>query len=224
MTRYLLPLLFLPLLAIADDEPIPYACDDGSHVEIAYNQQSAQATLYDADKTIVLPQAPAASGVLYHSGGLDVHTKGDDATIVDGKGKPRICRRGTQPPATSLPEPAANGSFINIAGSVTYRARIALPPDATLIIRIQDAAHLDRRTRTLVEQRYDLRGAQVPIPFNATVDHDLFGENTRIIVSARIEAGGRRRFVGAQSYVPPKDGRPVPLRILLKPSSRGGPR
>jgi putative lipoprotein len=72
----------------------------------------------------------------------------------------------------------------------------------------------------LVEQRYELNGAQVPIPFSATIDRDLIGKKARLSVNARIEQQGKLRFISDRAYPPLKDGQPVPVDIVLKPAGR----
>jgi putative lipoprotein len=221
--HYLLPLLF-PLCAIADEERIPYACDNGSRLDISYSADAdgrAQATLYFADEALTLPQVPAASGTLYRSGNIRLHTKEDNAVIEDGKGNLRRCTRGSVPPAPpqSVPQPGAS-SFIDITGSVTYLTRIALPPGAILTIRIQDAARAGAPARTLVEQRYELNGAQVPIPFSATIDKDLLGKKARLAIAARIEHKGRLLFVNSLTYPTLHEGQALPVEIVLKSASR----
>lgn len=221
--RYLLPLLF-PLGAIANEERIPYACDNGSRLDISYSADAdgrAQATLHFADEALILPQVPAASGALFRSGNIRLHTKEDSAVIEDAKGNLRRCSRGTVPPAKPQPtQPAAASSFIDITGSVTYLARIALPPGAILTIRIQDAARPGAPARTLVEQRYELNGPQVPIPFSATIDKDLLGKKARLAIAARIEHQGRPLFVGNPTYPTLHEGQALPVEIVLKPASR----
>ena len=213
--RHLLPLL-VPLAAFAGEERLPYACDNGSRLDISFFADAdgrPQARLHFADEAIALPQVPAAAGVLYRSGDIRLHTRGDDAILEDGKGNQRRCLRGTTPPASApAAQPAATSSFIDLAGSVTTLGRVALPPDAILTIRIQDTARRGKPL-TLAEQRYELNGAQVPIPFAATVDRDLIGKKSRLSVIARIEAGGRLRFSGSAPMA--MDGSPV--KVLLKP-------
>ena len=72
----------------------------------------------------------------------------------------------------------------------------------------------------LVEQRYELNGAQVPIPFSATIDRDLIGKKARLSVNARIEQQGKLRFISDKAYPPLKDGQPVQVDIVLKPAGR----
>lgn len=217
--------LLIPLCAIAGDDRVAYTCENGSHggsrIDISFSADYSgrpQATLHFADEAVILPQVPAASGALYRNGDIRLHTKGDDALFEDGKGNLRRCSRGSVAPVSPQPAPIAQAvasSFIDVAGSVTYLARIALPPDAILSIRILAGQ------RTLVEQRYELNGAQVPIPFSATVDRDLIGKKASVTVSARIEVGGTTLFVGQKPYPAIKKGPATTLEILLKaPASK----
>ncbi|AXS80407.1 YbaY family lipoprotein [Dechloromonas sp. HYN0024] len=214
--------LLIPLCAFATNERIAYTCDNGSHIDISFSTDPAdrpQATLHFADAVVVLPQVPAASGALYRNGDIRLHTRGDEAIFEDGKNNLRRCSRGQAAPtppqsATPTTTPPVTSSFVDITGQVTYLARIALPPDAILSVRIQAGR------RTLVEQRYELNGAQVPIPFSATVDRDLIGKKAMTTVSARIEVGGQPLFVSPKPVPALQNGRPVPVDIILTPAPR----
>ncbi len=220
--RPLLPLL-VPLCVFAGEERIPFACDNGSRIDISFSTNAdgrPLASLHFADEAVILPLVPSASGALYRNGDIRLHTRDDDAILEDGKGNQRRCTRGTTPPASApAAPPAAASSFIDIAGRVTTLARIALPPDATLTVLVQDTGR-PGKPLTLAEQSYALNGAQVPIPFAATVDRDLIGKKSRLIVVARIEAGRKLLFAGHKPYpVAPNEAAP-PFELLLKPANR----
>ena len=118
---------------------------------------------------IVLPQVPAASGALYRADAISLHTKGDDALFDDGRNPLRRCTSGELPTSANVVQPpAASANFVEFSGSVAYMARMALPPDAVLIIRIQDTGRADGKALTLAEQRIELAGQQVPIPVSYT--------------------------------------------------------
>jgi putative lipoprotein len=210
--------LLIPLCAYASDERVAYTCDNNMHIDISYSADASgrpQATLHFADEAMVLPQVPAASGALYRSGDIRLHTRGNEALFEDGKNNLRRCTRGSIAPVPPQPAPqATSSSFIDITGSVTYLARIALPPDAVLSIRLQAGR------RTLVEQRYDLNGAQVPIPFSATVDRDLIGKKQQVTVSARITSGGQLLFVSDKGSPALVNGQAVPISIRMSKVSR----
>lgn len=214
--HYLLPLLFT-LSAHAADDRQAYVCDNGSRLDISFSADAdgrSQATLHFADEAMVLPQVPSVSGTLYRRGDIRLHTKGEDAIFEDGKSNMRRCHQGDAPPASARPAPPpATSSFIDITGNVTYQSRIALPPDAILTLRVRSGG------RTLAEQRYELNGAQVPIPFATTLDRDLIGKKAKVTVSARIDHRGKPRFVSDKPYLAFRNGQPVPVDIVLKPAS-----
>ncbi|MCG2577064.1 YbaY family lipoprotein [Dechloromonas sp. XY25] len=217
--RYLLPLL-CALSAHAAEDRQPYTCDNGNRLDISFTADAdgrPQATLHFADETMVLPMVPSPAGTLYRRGDIRLHTQDDVAIFEDGKSNRRRCLHGNAPPpapAAARPAPpAAASSFIDISGSVTYPARIALPPDAILTLRVRSGG------RTLAEQRYELNGAQVPIPFSTTLDRDLLGKQANATVSARIDHRGKLRLVSDKPYPVLHNGQPVPAEIVLKPFS-----
>lgn len=201
-------------------EAFTYSCDNGENLAIRFAESAdgrPQAIIQRPSGDIILAQVIAASGARYRAGPLELHTKGDNAFFDDGE-RQLLCTRGTPPP-TPAP-PAAASSFITLTGSVAYRTRNALPPDAILTIRVHDAARAGAPARVLAEQRYELNGAQVPIPFTATIDKDLVGKRARVQVAARIEIAGKLRYINDRPYPALKDGQPLPLNIQLKPVTR----
>ena len=148
MIRHLLPLLALCAFAFAhaQEQRTTYTCDDGSRLEVSFSATAEgrpQATLHLASGDAILPLVPAASGALYRAGELRLHTKGDDVFFEDGKQPARRCSSGATPQAAPQAPvaPAAPGSFVEVTGTVAYLARIALPPDAVLVVRQYSGSH-----------------------------------------------------------------------------------
>lgn len=221
MIRLLLPACALLCLGLAHaaDERFPYACSDGTRFEAAFPTDSEGVTtaiIFNGNRRFVLPQVPSASGALYRKDGISLHTKGDDAVFDDGHGQPRQCTRADLLPPPAAAEPATPGSFLDITGSVTYRARIALPPDAVLVVKVQDTSRAGAPALVLAEQRIELGGQQVPIPFNMLVDRDLIGKKARITVAARIQSGSKLLFISDTVYPALADGQPRQVDMVLK--------
>jgi putative lipoprotein len=219
MTRLLLPLLCLFVFALAHAQSgrVTYTCDDGSSIAAEFKTGGTgrpQATLFLEGREIVLPLVPAASGALYRDGDLRFHTKGPDALLENGKNPMRRCTSGDTPPPAPTPAPSA---FVNIGGSITWHATSALPPDAVLIVRIQDTARADAPALTLAEQRIGLAGNPLPIPFKLTIDRDLIGKNAQITVAARIERKGKLLFISDSIHRAFSDGQPRQVDIKLVP-------
>jgi putative lipoprotein len=195
----------IPGIVLAANPSSTYTCDDRSKIEVTYLTNSEGrplATLNVAGKSLNLALIPSASGTHYRGDGANFYTRGDDAILEDGTAQIRRCTLGDKPPAIA-PQPAppvAVSSFVDISGSVAYRQRIALPPDAILTVRVQDTSRADSKARTLAEQTIELAGQQVPINFQLTVDRDLMGKKARITLAARIESRGKLLFISDKVY------------------------
>lgn len=213
-------LLFPLLLAAAGAHaaPLTYTCADGQRLSLSFDETAdgrPQATVHRAAGDLVLPRVIAASGTRYYAAPVELRTQGDEAFYDGGGGRVLHCARGVATAVAADATPATSDSFLTLTGSVGYRSRNALPPTAILHIRVEDAA--GKPARVLAEQRYELAGTQAPIPFVATIDRDLIGQHARIQVTARIEIGGKTRYVNDRAYPAVKDGQALPLAIQLKP-------
>ncbi|HET9044326.1 MAG TPA: META domain-containing protein [Burkholderiales bacterium] len=76
-----------------------------------------------------------------------------------------------------------------IKGLLSYRARIALPPDSRAIVALKDVSRPDGAV--VAEQRIDLHGRQVPIAFELVVDRAKLDEAKRYAVRGAVFASGR---------------------------------
>ncbi len=220
MTPRLSALLGLALcsFAHAEGERLIYTCDDGSRFDVVFSADSdgrPQASLRFAGRELTLPQVIAASGSAYRSGDVALHTKEEKALFSDGKSRLRSCIRADS--ATTLAQPAVASAFVDIGGSVTWHAAASLPAAAVLIIRIQDTARTDAPALTLAEQRIDLAGQALPIPFKLSIDRDLIAKNAQITVAARIERKGKLLFISDSIHRAFNDGQPRQVDIGLVP-------
>lgn len=195
----------LPAFVFANEpDQITYTCDNSSKMLVTYASNSEGrplVTLAIAGNTLHLALIPSASGTHYRGDGANLYTRGNDAMFDDGSGQIRRCTQGDKPPAVApQAAPTAVSSFVDISGSVTYRQRIALPPDAILTVRVLDTSRAGAKARTLAEQTLELGAQQVPIPFRLVVDRDLLGKKARITLAARIESRGKLLFINDTTY------------------------
>ncbi|WP_299982259.1 YbaY family lipoprotein [uncultured Ruegeria sp.] len=79
-----------------------------------------------------------------------------------------------------------------VTGTATYRERIALPPDATLYVELQDISRADAAAVTLAAQRYALNG--VPSGFELSFDDALIHEGVTYAVRGSILQGEELLF------------------------------
>lgn len=87
-----------------------------------------------------------------------------------------------------------------VSGTVTYLQRIALPPEATVTVRLQDVSRMDAPAILIGEQRIPAAGRQVPIPFEIAYDPAGIDERMTYTVSARIEHDGRLLMVNDTAF------------------------
>lgn len=109
-------------------------------------------------------------------------------------------------------QPTANAS---LDGEVFYLQRIALPPNATLSVSLQDVSLADAPAVVLDEQKGPVKG-QVPLPFHLSYDPVQVKPGHRYSVSARIEVDGNLMFITTENHAVKLDGKdPQPLKIRV---------
>lgn len=90
----------------------------------------------------------------------------------------------------------------DLSGEVAYRERIALPPDALLVVELRGPGGI------VAETRIETQGRQVPLPFALEAP-----DNGAVRVRGAIFVGGRPEWVTDAVTVPAGDG-PVDLGLL----------
>ncbi|HET8625252.1 MAG TPA: YbaY family lipoprotein, partial [Gemmatimonadales bacterium] len=83
---------------------------------------------------------------------------------------------------------------------MTHRERSALPPDATIQVRLSDVSRLDAAATLVAETTFASAGRQVPIPFALSYDPRRIQPNHTYAVRATIRSGGRMIFTTDQAY------------------------
>ncbi|EPF2930892.1 YbaY family lipoprotein [Vibrio navarrensis] len=81
-----------------------------------------------------------------------------------------------------------------IKGTVSYRERIALPDDATVIVLLEDVSRADAPSKVIAKYKFITNGAQVPMSFDLAYDAKKINFKHTYNVRARIEVNGRLRF------------------------------
>lgn len=80
-----------------------------------------------------------------------------------------------------------------IQGNLTYAARIALPLDSRAIVELRDES--TPAMPVVGEQRIELTGAQVPIPFRFAADRTKFTPGHRYALRGAVTTAGRATWV-----------------------------
>ena len=96
----------------------------------------------------------------------------------------------------SRPNPPGPGPATQVVeGTISWRERIALPPDAELIVQLQDTSRADAAARVLGTQRIRLHTNTPPFQFRIAVDPAQIDPRASYTISARVEHNGRLMFI-----------------------------
>ena len=132
----------------------------------------------------------------------------DDCTIqvADQPAEPgRILERGAPPAVAESVEPENTGAETEIAetsvsGSVLYQARIALPPESVVKVKLLDISRVDAPAVTVAEQTIVTTGQQVPIPFSLPYEPGEINPDDIYIISADILVDDQLRWTTDTQY------------------------
>ena len=118
-----------------------------------------------------------------------------------------------EPEPTPPPDPPQGDAWVH--GTVTYRERIALTPDATLIVQLRDTSLMDVASELIAEQVIPNPG-QVPIRFEIAYESGSIDDRNTYSVQARItEADGRMAFINDTAYDVITRGNPTSIDMVL---------
>ena len=105
--------------------------------------------------------------------------------------------------ASAVPAQSGNNSAEPtkiLRGSVSYRQRLALPPDAVVHVAIEDVSGPGGTPKPLAEAEIPTHGHQVPIKFEVRYDPADINPEHRYQLNAKITSGNRLMFTSTAAY------------------------
>ncbi len=109
-----------------------------------------------------------------------------------------------------------------VTGTVAYRERMALPPDAVIDVQLLDTSIADVAAQTVAGVLINAEGRQVPVPFTLTYDPAKIVPGNRYSVRATIRSGdGMLMFSSTQAYPVLTHGAPSKANLLLHTVGHG---
>ena len=123
----------------------------------------------------------------------------------------------TAPAPEILPPPEPPpGQTATLTGTVTYRQRIALTPEAVVQVELRDVSRQDVEA-PLIARKIVEKPGQVPVAFTLDYDAGAIDPRHTYAVSARITDRGQLRFV-TDTLVPVlASGAPSTVEIVVVP-------
>ena len=110
--------------------------------------------------------------------------------------------------------PNTAAATATVTGSVSYRARIALPADALVVVQLRDVSLMDVAARLISEQTIKPQHS-VPIPFSLAYNPEEIDARRTYAIFATIRSEGRLLFVTDSSYQVLTRGHPHHIDLLL---------
>jgi uncharacterized lipoprotein YbaY len=104
----------------------------------------------------------------------------------------------------------------NVTGTVTYRQRIALTPEAVVQVELRDVSRQDAEA-PLLARRLIRKPGQVPVAFTLDYDPSLIEKGHAYAVSARISDRGQLQFVTDTRVPVLTSTAPTPVEIAVVP-------
>jgi uncharacterized lipoprotein YbaY/heat shock protein HslJ len=126
------------------------------------------------------------------------------------------CALTGAPGGAAASDPPPFGEIV-VRGELTYRGRVALPPDARAVVELRDLTAGEGPL--LAEQRIALRGGQPPVAFELRADASRMAPERRYAVRAAIFHGGRPAWVSDPATVSARSGSVDLGRLSLGPAS-----
>ncbi len=103
-----------------------------------------------------------------------------------------------------------------ITGTITYRERMALPPNAAIDVRLEDVSQQDAPAKLMGENIFAAAGKQVPIPFQLSYNPADINPAHSYSLRANISVNGQMTFTSTTAYPVLTNGAPSQVNIVLQ--------
>lgn len=124
-----------------------------------------------------------------------------------------------EPLATSQPSTPSGV----LHGTVTYRQRIALPPNAVIEVALEEVSRADAPATVLASQTIAAQGKQPPVAFTLTYDPAQITPRDILAVRAAIKFGDQLTWISTQRYPVTTQAAPADnVEIVVQPVARPG--
>jgi putative lipoprotein len=103
-----------------------------------------------------------------------------------------------------------------VTGTITYRERIALPPDAAIDVRLEDTSAQDAPAKLIGESIFAAAGQQVPISFQVSYNPADINPAHTYLLRANITVYGTKMFASTSADPVITNGAPMQATIMLQ--------
>jgi uncharacterized lipoprotein YbaY len=104
-----------------------------------------------------------------------------------------------------------------VTGTVTYRQRSALPPQAVIEVKLLDVSRADAPAIEIASQTIQANGRQVPFAFELPYDPAQIDPRFNYAVQARITVDGQLKFITTERFAVITQGNPTNVEVVVQP-------
>ncbi|MBB5018732.1 putative lipoprotein [Chitinivorax tropicus] len=92
------------------------------------------------------------------------------------------------------------GKMIELKGEVVSPEQVVLPPNAKILVRLDDVSLMDAPAVTIAQQTIDTKGKSLPTPFALKYAKKKLQARNQYALTARIEVDGKLLFINTTSH------------------------
>jgi uncharacterized lipoprotein YbaY len=191
-----------------------YRCAGDARVVILFETSAARLTLNDHIFNMKLAQS--SSTTKYAEGSVVWTSTGEDGFLADNTdpANPKMLAEKCHMTSSF---PVVAPSIDSITGTVSYRQHVSLPPDAVVVIHLQDVYLPDAPSPFIAEFKTTVGHQHLPIPFTLKFDPAKIDPNHPYVVEASILVNEHLRFTNDTAYPVLTKGNPTNIHIILVP-------
>jgi putative lipoprotein len=195
-----------------------YTCEGGAKITVDLKPETAKVQFQEHQ--YLMKQTQSADGNRYSDGKVLWWGKGNEGFLQedapDGNGKMMVKDCQLDKPLN------AEASAGTVTGTVSYLQRMALPPNAVILVQLEDVSLADAATKVIAEENITLGDRQVPVPFTLKFDAGKIDARHNYALAARIVVAGELWFISERPYAVLTAGNPTQAEMVLKQVVRDG--
>jgi putative lipoprotein len=178
-----------------------FQCKEGKQFRATFVGDRATVTF--ENQSLNLRQVRTGSRIRYQAGKYTFSGKGNQAELT----------RNNKPFYQACIGTMISSTSTTVSGSITYRERIALPPNAIVRVTLESVG---APIEVLAEQTIETKGKQVPIPFSLNYDTSSLREDTSYVIRAQILVEQQLRFAGDVAYPTAPHQQPARVEVIVR--------
>jgi putative lipoprotein len=200
-----------PATPVSAVPPSTYVCGDGRRIEVARDPATGVAILTDGAQKITAFETVGEGPSRFVAGEVTIDAFENHLQVTGGRLRTFACPRRPDAPEAGV-----------LAGTLSKRDRMALPPGTRARVVLADVSKADAPAAEIAAAEIETSGNQVPLHFLLRFPPDALVAGRRYAVAARVtDANGALRYI-TDTRVEIASSSPAPVDLQLARTPGGG--